>query len=88
MIVQIIVPFYMPLISKKKHIHKNQQRETNGRFRTFKKFKETHQIYENFEDFGVKKVEEDLGVEESLVVSKQGDEEDSGWENEGWKDEG
>jgi len=58
------------LTSKKKRIHKNQQCEINGRFRTSKKFKETHQIYENFEDFRVKEVEKDLGVEESLIVGE------------------
>ncbi|CAI2193277.1 3288_t:CDS:2, partial [Funneliformis geosporum] len=81
MIVQIIVP----ILHASHFIHKNQLRETNGRFGTSKKFKETHQIYENFEDFGVEEVEKNL--EESLVVDEWGDEEDSGWEDDGWEDE-
>ena len=80
---------FMPLTSKKKRIYKNQLRETNGRFGTSKKFKETHQIHESFDYLGVEEVEKDLGIEESLVVDDEwGDEEDSGWEDEGWKGEG
>ena len=60
----------MSFTSKKWRVHKNQLRDTNGRFGMLNELKTVSYKHEN------------IKIEENLTINEWGDEEDSGWEDE------